>query len=144
VIHHLEEILVCLAPEEVKSGNLEIGPEMAHVILFTLHGVGIHLGRLVVTGVSTEHLLWHVGVGHLGLLVGWGVDKHLPETLGGDVVEALVGRGVAENVGDGFLEFLDGDGESVGFVVLNHPEEGITGGWVNKLDAQGSKGQHTR
>lgn len=127
MIHHLEEILVRLGAEEIQAGNLKVGPEMTHVVLLALHGLGVDLGQLVGAGVGAQNLLGKTRLGGFGLLLGLRLDKHLPQTLGGDVVEALVGGGVAEDVGDGLAEFLDGDGETVRLVVLNHLEEGVTG-----------------
>lgn len=125
MIHHLEEILICLAPEEVKAGNFEVGPEVAHVVFLSLHSVGVKLGRLQAVGVGGEDFLGKRWVSRLGFLLRGVVDKHLPETLGGDVVKAFVGGGVAEEVGDGLLELLDGDGETISLVVLDHLQEGV-------------------
>lgn len=128
VIHHLEEILVRLGPEEIQAGNLEVGPEMAHVVLLALHSFGVDLGELVGVRLGAQDLLGKTRLGGFGLLLGLGLDKHLPQTLRGNVVEALVSGGVAEDVGDGLAQFLDRDGEAVGLVVLDHLEEGVTGG----------------
>lgn len=149
MIHHLEEIFIGLGTEEIQAGNLEIGPEMAHVVLFALHGLRVNVGELVGAGVGAQDLLGKTRLRSLGLLLGLGLDEHLPQTLRGDVVEALVGGGVAEDVGDGLAEFLDGDGEAVGLVALDHLEEGVTGGGTMLVGCSGDghteeEGGHTR
>ena len=133
LVHHLEEVLVLLAPEEVQAGDLEVGPEVAHVVLLTLHGVQVDLEQTVAARLAAQYLLGQgrlvVGVvlGQLLLLLGLGLGEHLPEPLRRDVVQALVGRGVAEDVGHRLLELLDGDGEAVRLVVVDHGQEGVAG-----------------
>jgi hypothetical protein len=114
-IHHLEELLILLAPEEIQPGNLKVGPEMAHVVALALHGLRVHVwdARLA--------LVVRLDVRVLAL----GLDKHLPQALGLEALEPLVGRRVAENVGHRLAEFFDDDGEAVGLVVLDHFEEGV-------------------
>lgn len=141
VIHHLEEILVRLGPEEIQAGNLKVGPEMAHVVLLALHRLGVDIGELVGAGVGAQDLLRKAGLGGFGLLLGLGLDKHFPQTLRGNVVETLVGGGIAENVGDGLAEFLDRNGEAVGLVVLDHLEEGVTAKryYVSEMRTEGKR-----
>lgn len=94
---------------------------MAHVVLFALHSFRVNLGLL-----AAQNLVGKLGRRGLGLLVGLGLDEHLPKTLGSQVVEALVGGGITEDVGDSFAKLLDGNGKAIGLVVLNHGKEGVT------------------
>jgi len=108
---------------------------VAHVVLLALHGFGVDLGGAVAAGLAAKNLFGNA----LGLvllllgLIGLGLDEHLPEALGGDVLEALVRRSVPEDVGDRLAQLLDGDGESVRLVVLDHLEKGVTLHEVSRL-----------
>lgn len=119
-VHHLEELLVLLAPEKVEASYLEIGPKVAHVIFLALHGLRVKVGQT--SRLSALDLLGQF----LLLLFRLRLDKHLPEALRLVPLEALVGGRVAENVGNGLAQFLDRDGEAVCLIVGNHFEEWIT------------------
>ena len=41
-IHHLEKVFILLTPEPAQSGDFKVGPEMAHVVLFSFHGFGVN------------------------------------------------------------------------------------------------------
>lgn len=129
-VHHLEEVLVFLASKEAQTGNLEVGPEMAHVVVLALHSLGVDLGHGVTTGLRAQDFF---GQGRcfwiLRLLLrfgfGLGLDKHLPEALGRQVVHALVSGGVAPDIGDSLAELLDSDGKAIRLVVVDHSLERI-------------------
>jgi hypothetical protein len=131
-VHHLEEVLVLLTPEPVKSGNLKVTPEMAHVVCFALHGLGIYIWDGARAGLCTKNVfrerllvLWVV----LGQFVRWllrlGLEEHVPEASIGNVVDAFVGRGVSEDIRYCLFEFLDCNGKAIGLVVFLHVDERI-------------------
>lgn len=131
-VHHLKELLVFLAAEPAQLGNLEVRPEMAHVVRLALHGFRVDFRQA-----STTRICAHDLFGQWGLVVGiilrnlWRwllsrLNKHFPETLGGNVVEALVSRSVAEDVGYSLSQFLDGNSEAICLVALDHLQEGVT------------------
>lgn len=134
----LEKGLVLWAAEPGEAGNLKVGPEMAHVVAVTLHGVRVNVGQSTVARVGLSNLLGKAVLDDLGLLLA-GLEEHFPETLGGDVVVSHVGRGVAEDVGDGLAELLDGNGEAVRLLLLNHLEEGVTEGVRNDFGRWGER-----
>ena len=128
-VHHLKEVIVLLASEPTQTSNFKVGPEMTHVVFLAFHSLGVDIRE----GVATRFILQDVlGQGrnliHRRLRGGflW-LDEHFPETLRSDVVEAFVGRGVAENVGDSLAKFLDSNSETVRLVGLDHLEEGVAG-----------------
>ena len=131
-VHHLKEILVLLAAEPAEFRDLEVGPEMAHVIGLAFHGLGMDFGQTSTAGIGTQDLLGERGFvvrvvfGCLGCRLLSRLNKHLPEALRGNVIESLVGGSVAENVGHGLSELLNSNGESVCLVVFDHLEEGVT------------------
>lgn len=135
-VHHIEEILVFLASEPIQARNLKITPEMAHVVAFTLHGLGVDVIKVVGVRVGLQDLFRQLllCIGR-GLWLGHGLQEHLPQTLGLEVVLALVSCGVPEDVGDGLAKFFDGNGESVGLVGLGHFHERITGGHVSNWES---------
>lgn len=103
---------------------------MAHVVLFAFHGLGINRGKSIVARFTSHDFLGQgrvVEIQHRLLLRLLRLDEHLPETLRSQIVEALVGRGVTENIGNSLAKLFDSNGKSVSLVVLNHLEEGITG-----------------
>ena len=113
-VHHLEEVFIRFAAEEVEAGDFEVAPEVAHVVFLALHRFGVDFGELAVAGLGVEDVfgqrllfvVFWVALGQvlgLDLLFWLGLDKHLPQTLGGEVVDALVCRSVAEDVGDGLF-----------------------------------------
>src|SRR5690625_2806382 len=61
-IHHLKEIVVLLAAEPVEPRNLKVGPEVTHVVLFTLHSLGVDGGRGVPIRVVLQDFLGEIGV----------------------------------------------------------------------------------
>lgn len=121
-VHHLEEVLIGLAAEKVEASNFKVGPEMTHVVLFALHALRVDL--LGALGLVAGNLLGQVVL--LLRLVGLGLDEHLPQALRGQVVEALVGRRIAEDVRDGLAELFHGDSEAICLVVLDHGKERVT------------------
>ena len=131
-VHHLKEILVLLAAEPAELRDLEVGPEMAHVIGLAFHGFGVDFGQAGTAGVGTQDLLGERGLvvrvvfARLGCGLLSRLNKHLPEALRGDVIKSLVGGSVAEDVGHGLSELLDSNGEPVRLVAFNHLEEGVT------------------
>lgn len=132
-VHHVKKVIIFLAPEPVQSCNLEIAPKVAHVVRFAFHAFRVDVGqrsrsgfrvhdffgqRLLVLGI----FLWQILV-----LFDFGFfDKHFPETLGSQVVRALVSRGVPEDIGHCFLELFDRNRESIGLVVALHVNKRIT------------------
>ena len=102
---------------------------MAHIIFLPVHHVGIHSWNALVAGLGLQYFigerLLDIGLA-LFLLLGWRFQEHLPETFGFQVIFAFVGGCVSEEIGDRFFEFLDSDGEPVGFIGLRHSDEGIT------------------
>lgn len=134
-VHHSEEIFVLLATEPIQTSNFEVTPEMAHVVAFSFHGLRVDILQIVVTRIGLQDL-----VGQFALVVLlWDfwllrlLQEHLPQTLGFQVVLALVGGRVAEDVGDCFPKLFDCDGETVCLVGLGHLEEWITGSEVRDL-----------
>jgi hypothetical protein len=101
---------------------------VAHVVLFALHRLVVNLWRRITPGLATGNLLGDLGLilGRLRFLVWLWLDKHLPESLRSNLVLALKGRGITEEVRDCLAQLLDGDGEPVRLVLLDHLEEGIT------------------
>ena len=137
LIHHLEEILIFLAAEPRQAGNLKVGPEMAHVVLLALHRLRIDIWEVVL---SIEKLswdwwavVWIVLWLRLWLIWLW-LDEHLPQALGGDVVDALICGCITPDVWHGLLELLDGNGETIGLVGSNHLLERIIGNVAEVLD----------
>jgi hypothetical protein len=132
-IHHLEEIVILFASKPIQPCNLEIAPEMTHVVGFPFHVVGIDIVQVSLAWLSAHNLLWQWLVVFVfllfilfflfGLLL---IDKHLPETLRGDISVALEGRRIPEDVWHGLAEFLDGNGEAISLVVSFHFDKGIT------------------
>lgn len=124
---------------------------MAHVVLLGLHRLAVDVGQRVALRVGAKHLFGQrlVLLDLLGLRLDR-VDEHLPKALRLDVVQTLVGRGVAEDVGDRLAELLDGNGEAVGLVVCGHFEEGIAGEGESvlfarqKVDGDGRGWERTR
>lgn len=137
LIHHLEEILVFLAAEPRQAGDLKVGPEMAHVVLLALHCLRINIWQVVF---SIEKLPWNWWavvwiVLWLGLWLVWlRLNEHLPQALGCNVVDALICGCVTPDIWHGFLEFLDGNGKTIGLVGSNHLLERIVGNVAEVLD----------
>lgn len=130
-VHHLEKVLVLLAPEEAQAGDLEVGPEVAHVVAFALHGLRVYLRQAIATGLGAQDLFrqgrrLRVLRGLVVLRLWLGLDEHLPQALGGQVVHAFVRGGVAPDVWHGFSKLFNSNGEAICFVGLNHGQEGIT------------------
>ena len=137
LIHHLEEILVFLAAEPRQTGDLKVGPEMAHVVLLALHRLRIDIWQVVLSIKKLPWNWWAVVwiVFRLGLWLVWlWLDEHLPKALGGDVVDALICGCVTPDVWHSLLELLDGNGETVGLVGSNHLLERIVGNVAEVLD----------
>lgn len=127
-IHSIEELLVLLASKPIQACNLEVTPEMAHVVRLALHGLRIDFLETVLPRVGLQNLL-----GQLVLLVfrllfflRRILEKHFPQPLRLEIVLALIGSGISEDIRDGLTELLDGNGEAVGFVGFDHLNEGIT------------------
>lgn len=80
-VHHLEKVVVLLAAEPAELGNLKVGPEVAHVVLFPLHRLGVN-GRQAAR-LSLENLLGQRRVGVVALLLGriLRLHEHFPEAL---------------------------------------------------------------
>ena len=144
-VHHLEEILIRLAAEEVQAGDLEVTPEMAHVVFLAFHRFRVDFGKSAVAGLCAEDVfgerllfvVFRVALGQvfgLDLLFWLGLDEHLPQTLRGEVVDALVGGGVAEDVGDCLLQLFHGNGETICLVVPGHVHERVVGNVAEVLD----------
>ena len=55
-IHHLEEIFVWLAAEEVEAGDLEVTPEMAHVVLLAFHGFRVDVWQFSIAWLGLENV----------------------------------------------------------------------------------------
>ncbi len=130
-VHHLEKVLVRLTPEPVQPGDLEVAPEMTHVVRLILHRLRVDVGEQSTTGFRLQNLLgqgwlvtWVVRGDRLGILRGR-LDEHLPQPLGGEVVDPLIGRRVPEDVGHGFSELLNGDGETICLVGARHLDERV-------------------
>ena len=146
-VHHLEEVFIRLAAEKVEAGDLEVAPEMAHVVLFAFHGLRVDFGKRAVARLRAEDVfgqrlllvVFRVALGKvfgLDFLLWLRLDKHLPQALGSEVVDALIGGGVAENVGNGLLQLLDSDSKTVGLVVAGHVHERIVGDVAEVLDVR--------
>lgn len=137
LIHHLKELFVLLASEPVQTRNLEITPEMAHVIFLAFHGLGVNLLEIVLARVSLQDLLRQLDLlllFRLGFLL-WGIfEEHLPQSLGLEVVLALIGGGISEDIRNSLFELLDGDCEAICFVVFNHLEERVTDSGVSRQE----------
>lgn len=126
-VHHLEELFVLFAAEPIKAGNFEVGPEMTHVVRLAFHGLGVDVGQVVAVGVRTQNFFGQRRlVGDRLFLLLDGVDEHLPQALGLEALEALVGGSISEDVGDSLAKFLDSDGETVSLVGIDHGPERIT------------------
>lgn len=91
-IHHLEEVLIFLASEPTESGNLEIGPEMTHIVLLALHGFAVNERQSILSSVVAEDFFWEAPIGLIVdfLRIVMGFDEHFPKTLGFEVVDSLV------------------------------------------------------
>lgn len=107
---------------------------MTHIIAFVLHALGINVWQRTGAGLGVQNLfrelflvLWIVFGEIFLVFVFLALDEHFPEALGGNVVHALVCRGVAEDVGDCFAEFFHCDCEAVGFVGAFHVDEWVAG-----------------
>lgn len=125
LIHHLEEVLIGLASEEIQPRNFEITPEMTHVVFFVLHGFRIHIRELSAIRVQLQHLLREfIEFGLLWLLFRL-LKEHLPHSLRREIIGSFICRCVAKQIGYGFLQFLDRNRETVGFVVPRHVSEGV-------------------
>ena len=135
-VHHIEEVFVLLAPEKVEARNLKITPKVAHVVRLAFHGLRVDFRKRTFSRFIPPDFL-----GQLLLLLflrflflGRGVEEHLPEPLGLELVLVLVGGRVTEYVGHGLSEFLQRDGESIRLVELGHFQERIIGDVTKVLD----------
>src|SRR5688572_8887007 len=81
-VHHLKESLILFAAKPTQFGNLKVRPEMACVVRFAFHGLGIILGPEVFA--LLLHLLRRTWVRICGLIRLYfdGLDKHLPQVGG--------------------------------------------------------------
>ncbi len=63
-VHDLEEVVIFFTPEPVEAGNLEVGPEMAHVVLLTLHSFWVNFRKRVALMATLHNLFgrWWVRV----------------------------------------------------------------------------------
>lgn len=131
-IHHLEEVFIFLTPEPTEFRDLEIRPEMAHIVLLSLHCLRIDLRNRGVVGVASQNFfrqrMLEVGVIFRNVL--WlfrlRLNEHLPKSLRGQVVDSFVCGCVSEDIGYRLLQLLDCDCESVGLVRFDHLEERVT------------------
>ena len=131
LVHHVKELFVLLAPEPVQASNLEVAPEMAHVVGLAFHRLGVNLGHGVVARFVLQDLF-----GQLVLLFARGLlfllrrlfEEHLPQAFRRQVVLSFVGGRVAEDIRDGLAKFFDRDRETVSLVGLGHLDERIATG----------------
>jgi hypothetical protein len=128
-VHHGEEVFVFLAAEPIQSSNFEVTPEMAHVVALAFHSLRVDVLQIVVTGFSLQDF---IGQFVLLVLLRWNLwllrllQEHLPQTLGLEVVLALVCGRISENVGNCLSKLLYCNSEAVCLVGLGHLEEWIT------------------
>lgn len=95
-IHHLEEVLVLLTPEPAESSDLKVRPEMAHVVLLPFHCLEVDIWNGDMVWVASQDLfrqrvleIWILFWNVLGWI--WlRFDKHLPQTLGGQIIYSFV------------------------------------------------------
>lgn len=104
---------------------------MTHVVALALHGLRINFGEAVAARIRAQDLfgqrgclrvLWNI----LFLFFGLWLDKHLPQSLGLQSLETLIGGRITPDVGHSLSELLDSDRECVGLVVIDHGLERIT------------------
>lgn len=126
LIHHLEEVLIRLASEEIQPRNFEITPEMTHVVLFVLHRFRIHIRELSTIRVQLQHFLRELIVFGLLWLLFRPLKKHLPHSLRREVIGSFIRRCVTEQIGHSFLQFLNRNRETIGLVVPCHVSERVT------------------
>ena len=102
---------------------------MAHVVALAFHSLRVDVLQIVVAGFSLQDF-----IGQFVLLVLlrwnlwllWLLQEHLPQTLGLEVVLALVCSCIPENIGDCFSKLLHCNSETVCLIGLGHLEEWIT------------------
>ena len=130
-IHHLKKVVVCFTPKPVESGNLKVAPKMTHVIDLPFHGLRINIRQCALPSFSAEDffgerrlILGIVGDQRLGFF-GW-LAKHLPQTLGGEIIDSFISRCVPKYIGDGFFQLLDSNGKPICFIMQLHMNKWIT------------------
>lgn len=127
-IHIMKKLLILPTPEPIQPCNLKVTPEMTPIVHLAFHGLVVDLGKRagrIRLGLGQRLLPARVVLRVEVLVFDRPHREHLPHAFGGDVVLALVGGGVAEEVGDRFAKLFDGDGEAVGFVVFGHFDEWV-------------------
>lgn len=154
-VHHLKEFFVLLTSEKVQARNLEVRPEMAHVVNLAFHRIGVHVGKSAPSRLRIEDLLGQLVLFVRVLRIVFGqilrrdrallrrpilvvaflrLHEHLPQSLARQVVRPLVGASIAEDVWHGLLQLLDGNRKAVSFVRACHGDEGIVSDIAEVLD----------
>lgn len=129
-VHHLEKVLVLLTPKPTEFRDLEIRPEMTHVVLLPFHRFGVDFWYRCPGWVTTKNLFGKgvlvIGTGlGLLLLLGLWLHEHFPKSLGSKVVKPLVRGRISENVWHSFLQLLDRNCESIGLIRFDHLKKWI-------------------
>ena len=55
-VHYIEEVFVLLTPEPVQPGDLEIAPEVTHIVLFPFHVFGVDVFHSAVSRLGLQNL----------------------------------------------------------------------------------------
>lgn len=117
-VHHIEKVLIFLTSEKVQTSNLEVAPEMTHIILFALHRFGIDPFLLLwLWYFFREEILRRLEfLFFLSILF----DKKLPQSFRRDIILTLISRSITEQVWNRFFQLCDDDGEPIGLIHLLH------------------------
>merc|ERR1711939_367414 len=116
--------------------NLHIRPEMTHVVFLSLHCLRVDIWKRGTRWVTTEDLFREsmLGIFRLLLFFRLWLNKHLPQALGGQIIDSLVCGGISEDIWYSLLQFLDGNGESIGLIRFDHLQERIISNVAEILD----------